>query len=101
MNSSFYSPEEAMNQSVQAQLEAIKNFKPPVEIDPSTIKADNVKMTMAEKAFMLAKKYRFDDPSYTLKNIWHKHKKRQMNERTIEIVLEIVAEIKATNTGLV
>lgn len=103
MNSTFYTTSDLLSSDVKDQLKTIKNFKKPINIDPSTVKTDNAKMTESEKAFMLAKKYRFADPTHTLKNIWHKSKKKRMGARDIKVVMEIVEEIKAsaTSNGLV
>lgn len=98
MNSTFYTPIDALRQDAKAQLDAIRNFKPAIEIDKSEVMVETKVMTSSEKAFMLARKYMNYDFSYTLKRIWIQHKKKEMNQATINKVHEIVNEIKATKT---
>lgn len=94
-NSNFYSEAELINNILKDEANSF-NIKPFVKIDPNSIKIDKTKMTESEKAFILARKYRFNDPTYTLKMIWHKNKTKKMSIRDIKIVFDIVSKIKAT-----
>lgn len=94
-NSGFYSEGELMASVVREEMERL-NAKPVIEIDPSTVKVELKPMTPSEKAFMLARKYRHEDPSKKLKWAYLSHLKKEMNKKTIEMVMDIVASIKAT-----
>lgn len=61
-------------------------------IDPKTIYLKNKIMTEAERAFMLAKKYKLFDQ--TLNDIFDKHKNKSLNKSNIEKVNNIVMNIK-------
>lgn len=69
-----------------------QNFKEVVKIDPSTVSLKNKIMTEAERAFMLAKKYKLMDQ--TLNNIYDKYKTKKLSKSNIEIVNKIVKNIK-------
>ena len=61
-------------------------------IDPKTIDLKSKIMTEAERAFMLAKKYKLFDQ--TLNDIFDKHKNKSLNKSNIEKVNNIVMNIK-------
>ena len=69
-----------------------QNVKEVIAIDPKTIYLKNKIMTEAERAFMLAKKYKLFDQ--TLNDIFDKHKNKSLNKSNIEKVNNIVMNIK-------
>lgn len=69
-----------------------QNVKEVITIDPKTIDLKNKIMTEAERAFMLAKKYKLFDQ--TLNDIFDKHKNKSLNKSNIEKVNNIVMNIK-------
>lgn len=69
-----------------------QNVKEVIAIDPKTIDLKNKIMTEAERAFMLAKKYKLFDQ--TLNDIFDKHKNKSLNKSNIEKVNNIVMNIK-------
>lgn len=92
---SFYSDAEYISKILENESVRL-NVKPVVSIDPNTINIKESSLTESEKAFMLARKYKHEDPTYTLKSIWQNHRSKKMNARTISIVNEMVKEIRAT-----
>lgn len=99
MNSTFYTAVDLLRQDAKSQIEAIRNFKPAIEIDRSLVQIEIKPMTPSEKAFMLARKYKDEDQTYTLKDIWKKHKNKEMNQANIDTVNRIVMSIKALATS--
>ncbi len=97
--SGYYSEAELINNVLRDELKRL-NVKPVIEIDPSTVENTRALMTDSEKAFMLARKYMKDDPSYTLKTIWQRNRNKAICARDVKIVFELVAKIKATKPRL-
>lgn len=91
--SRFYSEAELVNNVLRDEMQRL-NAKPVIDIDPTSIQIEKSEMTQAEKAFMLARKYRYDDPTYTLKKIWQANKIKKMNDRDIKTVMDMVEQIK-------
>lgn len=54
---SFYSEDEAIHQVLQDQMRRA-NMKPAIDIDPSTVKVEPLKLSPHEKAYLLCRKYR-------------------------------------------
>ena len=94
-NSAFHSERDLVNNVLKSELKRL-NVKPVIEIDPSTVENTRALMTDSEKAFMLARKYMKEDPTYTLKTIWQRHRSKAICARDVKVVFEIVAKIKAT-----
>lgn len=92
-NSGFFSDAEIVSMILNENASGM-NIKPVTSIDPESIQVEKTEMTQAEKAFMLARKYRYDDPTYTLKRIWQANKLKKMNDRDIKTVMEMVEQIK-------
>ena len=99
MNSTFHTPLDLLRQDAKSQLEAIRNFKPAIEIDPSVVTVELKAMTPSEKSFMLARKYMDEDFSYTLKRVFSQHRTKEMSQSTIDLVYSIVNRIKAKDGG--
>jgi hypothetical protein len=91
--SGFLSDDELVNVALQDHAARL-NVKPVTSIAPESIKVEKSEMTPSEKAFMLARKYRFDDPTYTLKRIWQNCRMKEMSAKDVKTVMEIVAQIK-------
>lgn len=89
----FYSEAELVRQIIQDEAQRL-NAKPVISVDPDSVKIEKSEMTQAEKAFMLARKYRFDDSTYTLKRIWQNCRMKEMSAKDVKTVMEIVAQIK-------
>jgi len=100
-SSGFYSEAALVNQVLHGEMQRL-NVKPCYDIDPTSVEVIRSVMTDSEKAFMLARKYMKDDPSYTLKTIWQRNRNKAICARDVKIVFELVAKIKAsaTKTGL-
>lgn len=94
---SFYSETEAIHQVLQDQMQRA-NMKPAIEIDPSTVKVEPLKLNPHEKAYLLCRKYRGQDKTWTLSGIYRFYKKRKMDQATIEKVYRIVASLKAATS---
>lgn len=98
--SGHYSETELVNQVLHNEMQRL-NYKPVVEIDPSSVEVIRKVMTDSEKAFMLARKYMKLDPSYQLKTIWQRNRNKAICARDVKVVFELVAKIKgATKSGL-
>ena len=100
-SSQFYSEATLVNQVLKGEMQRL-NVKPCYEIDPTSVEVIRSVMTDSEKAFMLARKYMKEDPTFTLKTIWQRNRNKAICARDVKIVFELVAKIKAstTKTGL-